>query len=170
MKVKDLPQADLNKLRSFMPTDTEWDVISDLEVHELPAWIGAILEDLDARIARKRRLKELYLEAERLMDAISSKNPELTPRTIVPLLREPDQRRFWQIIQELDQITKVSLVTRDRQPWHGAVEEEILSRLHPGGTNVDEVVATVLRRNPTYPPGPVRRYAAYLLETSAGLR
>jgi hypothetical protein len=32
------------------------------------------------------------------------------------------------------------------------------------------VVAAVLKQDPAYPPERVREYAAYILETSAGLR
>jgi hypothetical protein len=50
-------------------------------------------------------------------------------------------------------------VTRDRQKWHEAVENEILDQLPRGSTSVNRIVAAMLRRGSTSPPGPVQQYA-----------
>ena len=62
------------------------------------------------------------------------------------------------------------LVTRDRQPWHSAVEEEICRGLgRPGGFTIDDVVNAVLSRDSDFPPDSVRRYTQFILEASAGM-
>jgi hypothetical protein len=61
-------------------------------------------------------------------------------------------------------MTGITLVTRDRQKRHAAGENEILDQLPRGSTDVEEIVAAVLSRDPAYPPGPVQRYVEYILQ------
>ena len=65
----------------------------------------------------------------------------------------------------------VPLVTRDRQPWHGAVEQEVCDWLDQGaGGTIDDVVKAVLARDSAYPHDLVRRYLVYILATGLGMR
>jgi hypothetical protein len=99
-----------------------------------------------------------------MINPIRAQYPDLETEKLIGFLRGPDQARAYAIDQELREIACVPLVTRDRQKWHEAVENEILSQLPRGSTSVNKIVAAVLSRDPAYPPGPVRRYVEYILE------
>ena len=63
----------------------------------------------------------------------------------------------------------VPLVTLDRQPWHGTVEQEVCDWLDQGaGGTIDDVVKAVLARDSAYPHDLVRRNLVYILATASG--
>jgi hypothetical protein len=103
-------------------------------------------------------------ELESLINPICKQYPNLENEDLIGFLHGPDQARAYAIHRELMEILSVPLVTRDRQRWHEAVENEILYQLPRGSTTVNKIVAAVLSRNPAYPLDPVYRYAEYVLE------
>jgi hypothetical protein len=103
-------------------------------------------------------------EFDSLINPIRAKYPDLKTEELIWFLHGPDQARAYAVDRELLEMAKVRLVTRDRQKWHEAVENEILDQLPHGSTSVNKIVDAVLSRDPAYPPVPVRRYVEYLLE------
>jgi hypothetical protein len=129
---------------------------------QFPEYGGAVYRGVyhgirsEADLEALRRVRAADLE-------VTDQGPEARPQTQAE--GTPEETMKWLMR------CKVPLVTRDRRPWHGAVEEEVCRGLgRDGGCAIDAVVNAVLSRDWAFPADPVRRYAQYILETSAGVR
>jgi hypothetical protein len=165
MKIRDLSPEQLKELLAVCAeAELKCESILDFEIEELPLYIQAAVEDRDARIERRRKFCALMDEFDRLIDPIRAQYPDLEDEKLIWFMHGKDQIHAYAISRELHEMVGSPLVTRDRQEWHAAVEEEVLEQLPRGSTSVNQIVAAVLSRDPTYPPEPVRRYVEYLLE------
>ena len=126
-------------------------------------YIRAAVEDRDARIKRRRQCCALILELNRLIDPVEERYPDLKLEEKIDRLSGPDRAQARVIYRELCEMQGPA-VSRDRQKWHEAVENEIMDQLPRGSTNVKKIVAAVLSRDPTFPRASVQRYVEYLLQ------
>ena len=172
MLIRDLPTEEREGFRALIEqAGQSWEVIQGLTIQEAHDWMQTLAGDSSASLERKRRRLAVEKELNALAHPISERYPDLPMGKVEYFLHGEQRARFQELMRELQEISKVPLVTRDRQPWHRAVEEVICCGLHQdGGCTVEDVVDAVLGRDPAYPAAPVRRYVEYLLETSAGMR
>jgi hypothetical protein len=156
-------------LLAVLPRDISWETIPNLTAEELTLFCDARPEDLERKLERIRRRAAVELEVMDLARSVTEKYPELLLRKVEYFLHGEVRTRFEQLRHDLGEMSSVLLVTRDRQPWHQAVEREIYTEMKRG-TDIGSVVTAVMRRDSTYPRDRVRAYAEYILETAAGLR
>jgi hypothetical protein len=170
MRINELPDGVKQKLREVLAGDLPWENIQNLTLEELDLWVKAKLEDLEQALERKRRRRAVEAEIGDLARSVSEKYPDLPLWKVEYFLHGEVRKRFQELMREIDEMSRVPLVTRNRQPWHQAVEEEIDFQLSRGPTDIDSIADAVVKRDRAYPPERVREYTAYILETSAGLR
>jgi len=180
MLIRDLPEEAKRELRALLEADGErWELIEGLTPEEFDLWFKAREEDDAARLERINRRLAVETELRELERPVLNQYPDLPWRKVEYFLHGEARARFQQLRRELREMSDGPLVTRNRQPWHEAVEQEIEIHLRKGGFSIhphkgwftiDQVVAAVLARDSVYPPEPVRQYSTYILETWAGLR
>ena len=62
----------------------------------------------------------------------------------------------------------MTLAMGNREPWHASVEQR--SPVRKGAHILDDIVSGLMKRDLACPREQGRRYALYILETSAGTR
>jgi hypothetical protein len=165
MKIRDLPCDTLKELLAVCAEhDLKCDDIVNFDIEQLELYIRAAVEDRDARYERRRKWCALMDESDSLINPIRARCPDLKFEELFRFLQGPDRVRADAIERELDEMARVPLVTRDRQKWHEAVENEILDQLPGGSTDVEKIATAVLSRDPAYPPGPVQQYVEHILK------
>jgi hypothetical protein len=172
MLIHDLPEEGKRQLRTLIEAaGVNWEQIEGLTLDELQALIKPCMEDAEACADRNRRRLAIEEELNELAHPISAQYPGMKMWQVEYFLHGEDRARFQQLMRELDEMSRVPLAIRNRQPWYRAVEEELHRGPHRiGRCSVESVVQAVLKRDSTYPAGPLRQYVTYILETSAGMR
>jgi hypothetical protein len=80
-------------------------------------------------------------------------------------LRGARRQRYEELMRELNELSRPVLATYGREPWHQAVENAVprnplcYTDMAAMREHLDQVVAFVMRLDPTWPRGRVRRYA-----------
>jgi hypothetical protein len=172
MLIRDLPTEQREQFRAWVERAGQpWEVIQGLTMYEAHDWMQTCVEDSSARLERMLHRLAVQEELFALADPVNERYPDLPMEKVEYFLHGKQRARFQELMRELAEISKVQLITRDRQPWHGAAEEAICCGLEQGGgCTVEDVVDAVLARDPAYPGEQVRRYVEYILETAAGMR
>jgi hypothetical protein len=172
MLVQELPEEERHQLRALLEAAGErWDRVEGFTLEELQQWFGAREDDLKAKLERTQRRLAVETELSELADLVTDKVGDIPMGKIEYFLHGAERERFQELMRELGEMSEVPLVTRNRQPWHDASEQELNRALNrKGGCTIDDVVKAVLARDSAYPAGSVREYVTYILETSAGLR
>jgi hypothetical protein len=170
MLIRDLPEEARRELHAAVEAHGErWELIEGLTVEEFEDWMGARADDAKARAERNRRFLLILAELWELEDKAVQIAGNVESWKLEYFLHGEDRVRWQQLRREAEEMCTVPLVTRNRQPWHGAVEQELIRGLErKKGCATDQVVAAVvaavLARDSSYPAEPARRYAEYFLE------
>jgi hypothetical protein len=170
MRITELPEDVKQELREALVGHMPWESIQNLTVEELSVWVTAKLEDHEQAMERRRHRLAVEDEIDDLGRSVWEKYPDLSVYKVEYFLRGEVRQRFQALLCELTEMSCPPLVTRNRQPWHGAVEEEIVFQVEHGSMDIDRIVNAVLGRDPSYPPDRVREYTRYILETATGVR
>jgi hypothetical protein len=165
MKIRDLPPEELEELLDICAEQgLNCDHVLSFEIEKLPVYSPGAVEDREALIDSRTKWWALKNEFNGLIDPMRAQYPDLGTEKLISFLSKTDQARAYAIDRELLEMTGVSVVKCDRQTWREAVENEILHQLHRASIDVDEIVASVLSRDPAYPAGPVRQYVEFIME------
>jgi hypothetical protein len=188
MRVKELPDDDREKAHAYLreagcnPAE-----IDDLTMDEMSLFLQAWGEDVERKCERDRHVWQLEEELQTLLYPVEVKHPGLPIYKAVWFLPQAEQQRVYAILREQNQLARPVLVTRDRQPWHAAVErmiqieqdldftrEDGVGRLRVASeedldARIDQTAQRVLKQDSTWPPGLVRRYVEQILSTLCGL-
>ncbi|MGA7235932.1 MAG: hypothetical protein WBY44_09640 [Bryobacteraceae bacterium] len=89
-------------------------------MEELALWLETWREDYQANIDRPRRRISVEQELAELERPVRERYPDLPIDKIEYFLHGRHRARYQVLVRELTEICTVPLVTRDRQPWHGA--------------------------------------------------
>jgi hypothetical protein len=188
MKVRDLPD-DYRKEAYACLRDAGVDPaeVENLPLEELALFAQAKIDDSDRRFAQTLHRIQLADELMALLAPVEAKHPGLPLCKAAWFLPQAQQQRVYAILRELNQLSRPVLVTRDRQPWHAAVERVIEidhqldfrrengvhAFLVTSGENLDAMIdrtaLRVLAQDSTWPPDRVRRYAEQILSTLGGV-
>jgi hypothetical protein len=173
MKVRELPQSVQDELRELLPD--QWDIIAGLELEEFAPYTESRLEDIGRRRAHRQRWSNVEREIDQLVEPLVRRVGDLPLEQLSWFLRGADRQRYEELMRELKELSQPVFVTHGREPWHQAVENAV-----PSGTlyytsqdlmrrHLDQIVASVMRQDFSWPEDRVRRYAQYLIETASGI-
>ena len=119
---RDLPEATKQGIRALTIVAGEpWDIPEDLPVEELALWLETWRDDYQAKINRQRRRISVEQELAGFARPVRERYPDLPMDKVEYFLHGKDRARYQVLVRELTEMCTVPLVTRDRQPWHGAV-------------------------------------------------
>jgi hypothetical protein len=167
MLIRDLPDQELGR-RLVEGACLSWPLIENMEVEEAIFHFLARLEDLLAQSKRMQRRGAVERELADLIRPICDQYPGILVGQVEGVLHGGERERYQALIRELKEMSQVTLATRNRQPWHGAVEEEIYSRREP--FRISDIVEAVLKREPSYPRTGVESYVRHIVGSYWGLR
>ena len=188
MKIRDLPDDARNEICAYLrDAGTDPAEVEDMSLEELPLFAQAKAEDAERRMAYLLHQRQLVAEMTNLLKPVEAKHPGLPLCKAAWFLPQAQQQRVYTILREMNQRARPVLVTRDRQPWHAAVERVIeiehkLDFTREDGVRgflvtsaesldamIDRTALHVLAMNSTWPPDLVRRYTEQIISALGGM-